>query len=253
MSMVWEADLPTTEKMVLLAIADSADDDGGNAWPSVATLARKASVTPRRVQQVIQALIHRGLLTVESQAGGLRSMRHDRRPNLYCIHLNGVKHISPGKPDGVKSDAPRGEIFDTHGVKPISPNPSIDPSLEETPTTQTTVAVVGSSAAREFDKFWQVYPRREARKAAEAAWARARRTVDAETIIAGARRYADDPNRDPAFTAHASTWLNQGRWDDEPLPDRSGKASGTKTYLEAANALDGFFAPLGLGSASESI
>lgn len=245
MSMVWEADLPTTEKMVLLAIADCSDDEGANAWPSVATLARKASVTPRRVQQVIQALIHRGLLTVESQAGGLRSMRHDRRPNLYCINLNGVKHISPGKTDGVKSDGSRGEIFDTHGVKPISPNPSIETSKRTSKEDTTGDA--------DFDEFWRVYPRKEAKKAAMESWRRAIRTEAPSVIIAAALRYRADPNRDAEFTAHPTTWLNQGRWDDEPLPDRSRKASGTKTYLEAANALDGFFAPLGLGSASESI
>ena len=33
-------------------------------------------------------------------------------------------------------------------------------------------------------------------------------------------RYADDPNRVEAFTAHPTTWLNAGRWNDEPLPER---------------------------------
>jgi hypothetical protein len=251
MSAVWEADLPTTEKMVLLAIADAADDDGANAWPSVATLARKASVTPRRVQQVITALVHRGLLTVDPQAGGVRHMRHDRRPNLYAISLDGVQSISPRRVDGVKSEAPRGEIFDTDGVKPISPYPSLEPSLEPSKNTPVVAGPVAVAGSVEFAEFWAAYPRREARKAAEAAWRKARATVGADVIIAGARRYAADPNRDAAFTAHASTWLNQGRWDDEPLPDRSGKASGTKTYLEAANALQAF-APLSLGTASES-
>jgi hypothetical protein len=32
---VWELDLPPSEKLVLLKLADFADDGGGNAWPSV--------------------------------------------------------------------------------------------------------------------------------------------------------------------------------------------------------------------------
>jgi hypothetical protein len=38
--------------------------------------------------------------------------------------------------------------------------------------------------------------------------------------LAGARRYAEDPNRHPSYTANAATWLNAERWLDEPLPDR---------------------------------
>ena len=230
MSMVWEADLPTTEKVVLLAIADSADDDGDNAWPSVATLARKASVSDRRVQQIVKSLESQGLLAIYPQAGGHRGMRDDRRPNLYAINIDGVKAISPRNGDGVKSDAPRGEIFSAHGVKPISPNTSIEPS------NRTSITAKDS----DFDQFWQVYPRKEAKKAALTAWLRATRYVDPAVIIDAALRYRADPNRDAEFTAHPATWLNQGRWEDDPLPARSGKRSGTKSFLDASVALDGF-------------
>lgn len=73
-----------------------------------------------------------------------------------------------------------------------------------------------------FAEFWDAYPRRSAKGAAVKAFASAVRRVDADKLIDAARRYRDDPNRDPAFTAHASTWLNQGRWDDPPLPPRIG-------------------------------
>lgn len=230
MSMVWEADLPTTEKMVLLAIADSADDDGDNAWPSVATLARKASVSERRVQQIVKGLESRGLLTVHPQAGGHRGMRDDRRPNLYAISLDGVKWISPRPAHGVKSDVLRGEISDAHGVKPVSPNPSIETS------NRTSKDMTDDG---DFDEFWRVYPRKEAKKEAMKAWRRAIRTEAPSVIIAAALRYRADPNRDAEFTAHPTTWLNQGRWEDEPLPPKARKGSGTQSFLEASNALQG--------------
>jgi hypothetical protein len=69
-----------------------------------------------------------------------------------------------------------------------------------------------------FDGFWAVYPRRVGKLAAEKAWDKAIKTVHPDTIIEGAMAYALDPNREPEFTAHPSTWLNQGRWDDESLP-----------------------------------
>ena len=71
-----------------------------------------------------------------------------------------------------------------------------------------------------FEKFWTAYPRKAGKAAALRAWQRARKTVTEETLLNAAARYAGDPNREDAFTAHASTWLSQGRWDDEPLPPR---------------------------------
>jgi len=71
-----------------------------------------------------------------------------------------------------------------------------------------------------FDEFWKVYPRKIGKQAAEKAFAKACKTTAPNDIIAGAARYADDPNRVDAFTAHPTTWLNAGRWNDEPLPER---------------------------------
>lgn len=95
------------------------------------------------------------------------------------------------------------------------------PPSRPVPSPLTTDVVSGSPT--DFDAFWTVYPRREAKQAARKAWDKVTRSVDAATVIAGARRYADDPNRDRAFTKHAATWLNGGCWDDDPLPPRTTK------------------------------
>lgn len=73
-----------------------------------------------------------------------------------------------------------------------------------------------------FDEFWIAYPRRRDRRKAERAFAAALKRADADTIIAGARRYATDPNRDDQFTKYAEGWLNGDGWLDEPLPPRNG-------------------------------
>lgn len=52
------------------------------------------------------------------------------------------------------------------------------------------------------------------------AFAKAVRRADVEVILGGARRYADDPNRDPAFTKQPATWLNADSWENGPLPVR---------------------------------
>lgn len=72
-----------------------------------------------------------------------------------------------------------------------------------------------------FDAFWTVYPSKVGKGAARRAWAKAVKAAGGfEAIIAGAERFAADPNREDAFTPHASTWLNAERWDDPPLPAR---------------------------------
>lgn len=71
-----------------------------------------------------------------------------------------------------------------------------------------------------FNLFWNIYPRKVAKQAAFKAFVKALETTALDVILDGARRYAEDPNRTPTFTAHAATWLNAQRWLDEPLPPR---------------------------------
>ena len=85
-----------------------------------------------------------------------------------------------------------------------------------------------------FGEFWKVYPRKVEKIAAQKAFEKALQIVTADVIIDGARRYANDPNRVDAYTAHPSTWLNAGRWDDEPLPERVLSAEERKQLEEAA-------------------
>jgi hypothetical protein len=75
-----------------------------------------------------------------------------------------------------------------------------------------------------FDEFWTTYPRRSAKGAARRAWSRAAAVTDPHAIIAGAARYASDPNREDTYTAHPATWLNGERWLDEPLPARDNRS-----------------------------
>ena len=75
--------------------------------------------------------------------------------------------------------------------------------------------------AVDFDHFWNLYPRKVGKEAARSAWAKALLKASIDEIVAGAFRYAHDPNLpEKTFIPHPSTWLNEGRWSDEPLPER---------------------------------
>lgn len=245
MSLVWEMDLSTSEKMVLLVIADHADDEGRNAWPSMQTIARKASLSHRQAKRIVAALRDGGWIVVEEQAGGTREMRDDRRPNRYTVLPNGGTSASSRDVARGDIEDPRGDICDSHGGSPMTPKPSIEPSLIEPPINIDDRRF----AAQHFDTFWNIYPRKVGKQAAAAAFKKACEVEDPIRIHQAAARFRDDPNREDQFTPHPTTWLNQGRWDDDPLPSRSG--SGTRAYLEAAETFSGVNTYLELGAGDE--
>lgn len=162
MSWVWDhSKAGGTDRLVLLAIADSADHDGTNAWPSVATIARKCSVSERTVQRAIRSLEALGEIRVEAQAGGTPTMTADRRPNLYRVVMaSGVSDRHPEEASGVTPSAERGDQMTPRGVTPLSPNPSDDPSGQN-PSVD---SVDRDHPDYGFEKVWQAYPKRNGKR-----------------------------------------------------------------------------------------
>lgn len=97
-----------------------------------------------------------------------------------------------------------------------------EPEPEPEPFTSNEVNTYGDLA---FDEFWSFYPRKIGKGGAKKTWQKITRRVKPEVIVEGARRMASDPNLpETQFIPHPSTWLNEGRWDDEPYAPR-GKAN----------------------------
>jgi hypothetical protein len=75
----------------------------------------------------------------------------------------------------------------------------------------------------EFQTFWSIYPKKRGGKEnTKKSFIKARKIkkVPYETIINGLNSYIDYINSsetDEEFIVHGSTWLNQGRWEDEYL------------------------------------
>jgi hypothetical protein len=84
----------------------------------------------------------------------------------------------------------------------------------------------------EFERVYSLYPLKASKAAAFKSFQKAKKQVSVETITEGVVSYRDDPNRDPQFTKHFSTWLNQGCWDDDPLPPRSGQKNASDERME---------------------
>jgi hypothetical protein len=207
MAEVWRTDLATVEKMVLLVIADHASDDGTEAWPSQATIAAKASISVRTVQRAVNALVASNYLWMEKGKGGSATCREDRRPHRYTINIKRLRGdiLTTGNERGDTDDTNGATLATATGRQSRPMNHPNKPS-NETPD--------------EFELFWKQYPIKVGKAAAKKAWLKAIKVESPDVIIQGAVRYAQDPNRHPSFTAHASTWLNAERWGDQPLPPR---------------------------------
>jgi hypothetical protein len=78
MTAVWSIDLPASQKIVLLALADCANDEG-HAWPGMASLAKKCSKSERTVQAMLAELETAGHLTRNQVPGkGCNYIVHPR-------------------------------------------------------------------------------------------------------------------------------------------------------------------------------
>lgn len=66
MNWAWEQPLPPVPKLVLMALADNADDHG-YCWPKMKTIAAKCSTSERTVQRTIKTLLAAGLLKKDAR------------------------------------------------------------------------------------------------------------------------------------------------------------------------------------------
>lgn len=67
-----------------------------------------------------------------------------------------------------------------------------------------------------FDEFWQIYPRRVAKKEAQKAW----KKIEPEKIplileAVERQKKGGALSREPQYIPHPATWLNRGQWEDE--------------------------------------
>ena len=132
MSLVWELNLPTTQKMVLLALADNANDQGV-CWPSISTLEVKTSLHRATVIRVIADLESDRHLTRSSETG---------KTNTYSIHPSHTATSRTEQPVAHGDPTSRTErlVPVAHGDptrRTGRPRTIIEPSVEPSLNTQT--------------------------------------------------------------------------------------------------------------------
>ena len=114
-------------RLVLLAIADCASSDGGNAWPSNAELRRKSGLGERAVQSALAELVKLGELEVRYNEGPSGCNRYQvlMGPRNICTPAD----IAP--PQNLRGSA--GRKAKSRQVKTDTPAESAPPQISQEP------------------------------------------------------------------------------------------------------------------------
>jgi len=123
--------------------------------------------------------------------------------------------------------------------QPPSPTPSHTPPSADAAAPASAVAVHVRS---KFNEFWDAYGKKVGKDAAEKAFNKAAKKVDAAILIQSAHEHADHHERigtESRFIPHPSKWLNEGRWADERTAKdergpRSARQAETDTMFDSA-------------------
>jgi hypothetical protein len=143
MSLVWDrTDLSQAETLVLLALADRADDDG-RCWPSIAGVAERARMTERSVQRVMRVMQERGFVAIEKGGG--------RKTNHYAINVEQLRGDIASPPNH-----PRQIVTGDTGVTP-PPTQLCHPSGDTAMSPESSITTIEPSLDLDVWREWISY------------------------------------------------------------------------------------------------
>ena len=129
----WRAKVAPTTKLVLLCLADTANDDG-ECWPSLQTIANKTGLTRRAVINHVNILCRAGFLTKTNRYKD-NGEQTSSLLKIVAMPMAGSEQGSPGGVNEIHRGGEQGSlgvVNDVHpGSEPRSPEPIKEPiSLE---------------------------------------------------------------------------------------------------------------------------
>lgn len=200
-NLVLSTDLPFQSKAICLYLATFMNSKQEVAWPSQARIVKELGIS--------HSSLNRSLNIVE-MAGWIIREKGDHKTNTryYTAFPKGLeKELLGSSPDELGS--PTGGLGSpTQGLGVV---PQGDTNKQVNKQT--------NNYSVQFEEFWKLYPRKLARKKAEESFKKAVKVVDSKDIIAGLKKYLTVwAGKEHDFIPHASTWLNQHRWEDEINP-----------------------------------
>lgn len=202
MNEAWEIrGVDPTTKLILMCLADHANEDDRTCWPAIATIARKCDVSRATVKRRMQQLEQYGLIKRRSRTGD---------STLYFILPEGEVQSEPG------STVSRGRVTTEPGggstAEPQTTMNRKEPSL---------LPDVRDCLEDEFEQWWcDEYPDRDgshSKAKAKQAYIRYRKKgVSKEQIWQATLTYFHELEAhdrvSTRFVKHATTFLNEEPW-----------------------------------------
>lgn len=237
------------EKLLLVALAEDANDDTRVTWNSIEDPKFRigAKLTSRgQLYAVIKALIDKGVLS-RAAAGQKNAVAKYQLAPLAPVQCQGFADTEtdsqrPGTPDADAAQCPgtpdteeKGQCQETADTEVSQCQEIRDVSVRKsgtpTPHTPHEEEEASSSAVAEhleaFGAFWANYPKKLDMGKARTQWIAAmHRGENPKRIVDAAQKYArsvaGEPN--PRFIAYAANWLRNERYHDEyPEPTPNGR------------------------------
>ena len=129
------------------------------------------------------------------------------------------------------------EIINTPLQKDVDP---IDQKTKVNTKTNTKTNITVNSIG-DFDSFWRFYPRKAGKEAARKAWLKLRPDEHIMKMIADNVKQRVDKGEwrkdNQSFILHASTYLNQKRWEDEVLDQQPQKRTDPES-IKSVSVMD---------------
>lgn len=218
------AALPWETRLVFIGLWSYVDDNGVGRDDERIIAAELFALDESLSESSVR--IHDGLIQLQT-AGLIARYTVDGR--RYVHITTWAKHQKINRPSPGRYPLPTCENVEIHAPfteGSVSAHNTLSAGAVEQGSRGTGEEEICATASRESDppgfaEFWEAYPQRRDRRKAVAAFRKALKRADAQTIIDGARRYAADPNRQEQYTKFPEGWLNGDRWSDGPLPVRN--------------------------------
>jgi len=191
--------LTPAAKIVLYWLADHHNGETGDCFPSHKRLAELSEMTDRSVRNHLSDLADKGLIQIIQRNRDNGS----QTSNEYLLILTDTH----GDTSHRKNIPTPKENISTHPQKNLPTLNLVSNKLGKEPLYSVQIA---------FDKFWKIYPRKIGKAKAKDAFNKAVHKTTLLTIMDAVSEYSKSVHgKDAKFIPHASTWLNQERWDDE--------------------------------------
>lgn len=238
------AKLPSTTKLVLYNLSIHMNEIGEECYPGVEKQAKDSGLSVRTICTHLDIAEKHGF--IKSKIHGFSGQGWARNEYI-ATYPKGYEIGSEPLIQGTEPNAEGTEPNDKKVVKEVHSNSPVITLQLNSPVNNTSKTKRRLEYPVEFDEFWKEYsPNNSSKSEAFKSYKKATKKADHATIIRSVKSYAEFCSRTGTFIAHATTWLNQGRWEIDY--DSKIIAQGKSSYARKVNHDDVMGILVGLAS-----